>query len=338
MTDHQQPLDEIAFLERVMRYQDGVLTPEEGVALEQEMMASPEKRRLFTEAQMRSMSILQRLRQDAYRVVEPVRYVSWWNRLRSRPLVPLAAGVVVVAIIASIVLLPQASASPAAILRHALKAHAAALDRCYRFEVTPEPVWQQTSRRSAMFESRLWTRGDRFWMETRTGEQTVAWGRDEHGFVWFALSPELGALYEPDEVSERLALACDLRSLQIESLLHTVLADFDLRREPGGAGSQIIHAQLKAGRAHPLYRAALLEVDTESGVLRRVAIHRVLRGQPAVVTFTLLETSLQAETAYTLAGHLTPQATVYDRQTEPDKRKLLLDRLFNAIQPSDAKR
>jgi hypothetical protein len=167
----------------------------------------------------------------------------------------------------------------------------------------------------------------------------VAWGREASGDVWFALSPEQGVRLDADEVGERLALHCELRTLQVESLLRSMLADFDLRREPGTAGGQIIHAQLKAGHSHSRYGAALLEVDAESGVLRRVVLDRVHRGQPAAtVAFTLVETSLQPEATYTLAGHLAPGAAVYDRQNEPGKRAPLLARFFNAIWSTDAER
>lgn len=250
-----------------------------------------------------------------------------------------AACFAAVAALVSVSLLTNASASPTAILKHALEAHSAMLDRCYRVEVQVAPGSPDAKRLPATFESRLWTRGDRFWIETRTGERSVAWGREARGAIWFALSSELGVRLEADEVGERLALHCELRALQVESLLHTVLTDFDLRREPGGPGLQVIHAQLKAGGAHPLYRAALLEVDTESGVVRRVVLDRVHRGRPAAtVTFTLLETGLQSEAAYTMAGHLAPQAKVYDRQTEPDKRGPLLARFFNALWAPDATR
>ncbi|MCI0540316.1 MAG: hypothetical protein L0Z50_34365 [Verrucomicrobiales bacterium] len=246
-----------------------------------------------------------------------------------------AACLVVVAALVSVFMLTNASASPTAILRHALKAHSAVLDRCYRVEVKFEPGWrvERDGYRSAEpGETRLWTRGDRFWIESREGQHTLAWGRDEQGRVWLASSPELGASFEPDEVGERLALACDLRSLRLESLLHSILADFDLRREPGSHGGQLIHAALKTGHAHPLYRAALLEVDAESGVLRRVVLNRLHSGQAAaVVTLTLIETSLSDDASYTLGGHLVPQAVIYDRQHEPAKRAALFARLFGTL-------
>lgn len=319
--------------EWMQQYADGVASAETTARLEAALHEDAEFRVLFLEY----LNLDCALSAVASSIPEPqVEKVVAFPRLMRPWAWAMAACLVAAAILGSVVLLPQASA--AAILRHALKAHAAVLDRCYRVEIKREASSEGIGSSPATRESRLWTRGDRFWIETRFGERTVAWGREAGGAVWFSFSPELGVRMDPDEVREQLALACELRSLQIESLLRSVLADFDLRREPGGARSQIIHAQLKAGRTHPLYRAALLEVDAESGVLRRVLMHRVLRGQSKVVTFTLLETSLQGEGAYTLAGHLTPQAKVYDRLTEPGKRGPLLARFFSALPPSDADR
>lgn len=93
MNEHEQQAQEIAFLERVMRYQDGALNPDELAAFEQELKESPELRRRFAEAQLRSMSILERLRQDSYHMEVPqchaVRSAFWqW-----RPLTAAAAGV-----------------------------------------------------------------------------------------------------------------------------------------------------------------------------------------------------------------------------------------------------
>ena len=51
---------------RVMRWQDGTLTPGELVAFETEMLASGEKRRVFAEIQVRSLQMNELLRREAY--------------------------------------------------------------------------------------------------------------------------------------------------------------------------------------------------------------------------------------------------------------------------------
>src|SRR5687768_7988322 len=55
-----------AFLQRVLRWQDGSLGEDELTALEHEMMASEDMRRAFAELQMRSMLMNEALRREAY--------------------------------------------------------------------------------------------------------------------------------------------------------------------------------------------------------------------------------------------------------------------------------
>jgi hypothetical protein len=209
---------------------------------------------------------------------------------------------------------------------------------------------QRTNHLDSSSETRLWTRGDRCWIETRSDKETVAWGHDEQGWVWFALSPKIGVRFNPAEASQRLAwmeqfrqirgfqgpaefakcfdrlsLACDLCSLKVESLLNAALADFDLRRESAGSDTQIIRAKLKPGHTNLFCHDVLLDVDAQSGVLRRLVVQRLHNGQPAAtVTFTLIETGEEPDANYTLAGHLAADAVIYDRGSGPMKRGPLL--------------
>jgi len=58
--------DDEDFLQRVLRWQDGSLSADETAALEREMFASEDKRRLFAELQMRSALMNELLRREAY--------------------------------------------------------------------------------------------------------------------------------------------------------------------------------------------------------------------------------------------------------------------------------
>jgi len=243
------------------------------------------------------------------------RSVPW---LTWRPLTAVAAGFVVVALLGSLLFFSSGTANAAAVVQRALKAHGALLDRCYQMRVRGEGVVGIKQR------SLLWTRGDRFWNQIEADGKSVAWGRDEAGGVWFALSLKEGARLAAHEVPEALAQACELRSLEMESLLRTILADFDLRREPTRSGADVIHAELKAGSVSK-YRSALLEVDAESSVLRRVELHREHQGRVvAVISAALVEPSLQDETSYTLEGHLDADAAIYERETGRVRRAALI--------------
>lgn len=82
-----------AFLEKVMRYQDGAMSAEEIVLFENELRDDAANRRVFAEAQLRSMALHERFRQDAFRVVPQVKRSAWVTSLVSRPLAA-AAGLV----------------------------------------------------------------------------------------------------------------------------------------------------------------------------------------------------------------------------------------------------
>lgn len=229
----------------------------------------------------------------------------------------MAASVACMALLAALLFFPSGKASAAAVVQRALKVHSALLDRCYRVEVRGERDGDSPPRQ----QSRLWTRGDRFWNQLQTDDKTVAWGRDGAGGVWFALSPKVGARLAADEVPEQLRTACELRSVEMESLLREVLAGFELRRESVSPDRDLIHAQPKTGNSSSKYSAVLLEVDSRTHVVQRVELQRAYQGRTvATVSFTLVESSLQDDASYTLEGHLDADGATYNRATARGQR------------------
>ncbi len=93
-------MNDTDFLAQAMRYQDGVLTPDEITTLEAAMREEPAKRQLFAETQMRSMVLHDRFRQEAFRI-EPAkkRRITWITR----PIAAMAAGLVIGLFSASVV-------------------------------------------------------------------------------------------------------------------------------------------------------------------------------------------------------------------------------------------
>ena len=93
-------MNDTDFLAQAMRYQDGVLTPDEVAAFETAMRDDPAKRQLFADMQVRSMALHDRFRQEAFRV-EPAqkRKLTWVTR----PIAAMAAGLVIGLFSASIV-------------------------------------------------------------------------------------------------------------------------------------------------------------------------------------------------------------------------------------------
>ena len=350
--------------ELLAKLMDGELNPGEARQLNDLLRRDPSARDLYLNhvtlhAQLErelggklSADVLELTTQSTGKIV-PLPRASWslGEEIKGRFLHPwplaLAASFVLVAMISALVLLNQTSASAAELVRHALKTHAFGPDRRYRVEVKLDPALQTQNTTAPAAETYLWTRGDRCWIETRTENQTVAWGHDEQGQVWFALSPKVGARFDPQEARQRMAmfremfgmqgapqfakcfdrlsLACDLCSLKVETLLQGVLNDFDLRREALGADNYLIHADLKPGCTNAYCRDAQLEVDSQNGVLQKLTVHRLHNGQPAgTVTFTLVESGDEPDSSYTLAGHLDADAVIYDRGSGPLRRGTLL--------------
>jgi hypothetical protein len=98
-------MNDTDFLAQAMRYQDGVLTPDELAAFETAMRDDPAKRQLFADTQVRSMVLHDRFRQEAFqsgcgfsRTSERKRF-TWITR----PITAMAAGLVIGLFSASIV-------------------------------------------------------------------------------------------------------------------------------------------------------------------------------------------------------------------------------------------
>jgi hypothetical protein len=216
-------------------------------------------------------------------------------------------------------------ASAESLVREAQRSLGQDTDRCYLLQIEPDrTMLARFPLLAPQHETRLWTRGDRFWIEAGPGRARWAWGRDPRGRIWIALSPELGLLFEPEELPRELAVAGDVRTVQLESLLKEMLADFDLRYadQPGSGGrTRIIQAEPKPGHHPPFLNRATLEIDSSTKAVQRVVLERTLLGQPiATVTLQLVETRRQGDSAYELAGHLGPEAVVLSRDHRPQER------------------
>jgi hypothetical protein len=226
-------------------------------------------------------------------------------------------------------------ASPATIVREAQKAHLLPLDRCYLVETVRNPALpdELAPLASQWPTTRLWTRGDRFWIESTNPRARWAWGRDEKGGIWMASGQGYGIRFDPDETPRWLSTTCDVFSMQMETLLDEVLRNFELLREPApaaaGSASIAIRAEPRPGRPHPRIGGAVLEIDAETRVVRRLVLNRTRQDQAiATVTYTLVETAARDLNLYQIEGHLQTPFEIYSRDREPDRRIDLLVRWF----------
>jgi len=225
-------------------------------------------------------------------------------------------------------------ASASDILREAQKAHQLPIDRCYLVEVRFGAAWRNEEVPPPPDRvSRLWTRGDQFWMESFQGRGKWAWGRDETGGIWMALGEHRGIRIEKDEVPRWLEMMSDVQSMKLETLLSDVLTHFWISEEAtpvdSSATTYTIQARPKLGPWLHGLRSVTLEVDTQTKALKKVVIARLLQGQPlATTTYTLIETDSQPDEMFQLEGHLTEPYQVFTKTHQAGRRAEILSRVY----------
>src|SRR5207302_1113737 len=104
------------------------------------------------------------------------------------------------------------------VVREAREVHLQPIDRCYLVEVRRESSMaaELAPNLPMARTTRLWTRGDRFWVESARPGDRWAWGRDQANRIWIAFGPHTALSFDADEVPEWLNLFCDLHSLNVE--------------------------------------------------------------------------------------------------------------------------
>ena len=236
---------------------------------------------------------------------------------------------------------PPQLAAAEQIVREAKEAHALASDRLYELVTENEiPVLRRLQIPPLAKTYRIWTRGERFWIETVGDGPQYAAGQDSAGRIWFALSRRRGLIFEASEVGEPLARLCDLVSLRAVQTLGDVLEGFSLlRKDTGQPGEPIrIEAKIRPNflNRNPRFREIALELDPATRLIQSASFKRQLDGEPASsLTFTLLDSALLADSAYELTGHLDADAEILDRK-EPqrqDRRTKFRDEFLKRFQP-----
>lgn len=91
----RSPDPDLNFLARALRFQDGGLHPEQQAEFERELRDDPHKRRLFIEAQERSLAIRTRFIAEENEPATAPRPRGTWRSLLSKPTWAAAAGVVI---------------------------------------------------------------------------------------------------------------------------------------------------------------------------------------------------------------------------------------------------
>lgn len=258
-----------------------------------------------------------------------------------------AAAAIIIAVLLATQSATPAQASPRELLLEARRQFQAPVDRCYLVEMRKdaELLEQDDTRNShgsattqpakinLLQQSRmtlLWTRGDQFWMTPINAPQPFAWGRGKFGDYWIAMGSRRAVQFAPQErVPAPLQHTADILSMQLDRLLDDVLgSDFNLERqsptEQQPATTINIRATLKLGHHHPL-RSVRIEFDEQTKVVRKLVLERAPTGMPVVtVTYLLVDTEPREDRSYELAGHIEPDAEIFDADNQPGRRMMMM--------------
>lgn len=242
----------------------------------------------------------------------------WWGRLRW-----LGAVVVLAAMVGWFFWQNEqrAMASAAELVQAAMHTHAATVERIYLVDV----------RRGAPAEAlvelprnvRVATQGDRFWVQMQAQRDWV-WGRDEQGAVWMTPGNNQAVVVHPEEMGLPLRYIGDLYTLNLETLLASFLRYCRLELSDEAAGIRVITATPRRQWSNRPLRRAVIEVDRDTGVIRRLVLERELERISAVTTFTLVESRVADTSLYGPLGHLSPSGEVFGTETDIGDRRALI--------------
>lgn len=257
---------------------------------------------------------------------------TWqWN---PRTLLWVASAVAGCALLCGLWFLPPAAASPAELVRRTLNQFQNAADRCYRVRVDfGGPLWRSGFRRRGVAPtSTLWVRGNSFVQLFETDDSLLIWGRNARGAVWFRMSDDSAAIFESDEVPQVLEDACELRTLQLTTLLESLLRDYELNDSSGDPGTRRILARRRSTTASAKYGDVEIDIDPRTLLVRHVALERLRDQRPvAVVSFSLVEVASRKDSLYEVTDHLKSDARVFDRSTRFGSRSELLREFLQKI-------
>lgn len=315
--------------QRIDRWLDGDLPVEDEAALERDLHDDPETLSVLAER-----ALLHGLLRDmaGTQATIPARI----ERRRAVRSVVWVAAALAACLVAGTLLLPSADAGSADMVQKALDRWRDDLDRRYSVRVEPAfPRLRWARSRPLPPLSTLWVRGGRFVQTTEVEGQSLSWGRDALGDVWFTVSPRSVAVFAADETPDPLRDACDLRTLDHATLLETLLSRSDLRR--GGATSTTETIVARPRDVASRFGRVWIGIERDSLRVRSLVVERRHRGRVvATVHFTLEETTSREESIYEWARHVGPDAEILDRAAGRAARRNLLTEFLRLLRQEPA--
>ena len=256
------------------------------------------------------------------------------DRLLAQPWIWASSATVACLLVISMLLLPNVEASPAELVKKTIAEYRTAIDRCYAVKVETEiwPLRKRLPGRAVPADSKLWVRGNTFVQFFDSSGDPLVWGRDARGAVWFTLSGKSAAIFEANEIPDVLQDVCDLRTLDVTTLLESLLRDYDLKYTDREDSNQTILASPLPEVSNAKYGTVEIEIDTRSGLIRRVSLERLRAKRVlAVISFSLQKIQNRENSLYEVQTHLEPNADVLERGTGFGRRSELLKEFLQKL-------
>lgn len=248
---------------------------------------------------------------------------------------------IVCLLLISFFLLPDVVASPADLVRQTLAEYRSAIDRCYIVKIEAEGRLRrhQFKGRLGPADSKLWVRGNSFVQIFESSEETLIWGRDPRGSVWFTIARKSAAVFEANKVPDALQELCELRTLDETTLLESLLRDYDLQYTERQSQIQTIQAKPREPTNSSKYGDLEIDIDKQSRLVHRVSLERLVDKRPvAVVSFTLNEIQERDESYYIVRSHLQDDAKVLEQESRFGDRVELLREFLSKLRAINSTR
>ncbi len=232
------------------------------------------------------------------------------------------------------------ASTPAELVRGMFLAHSDNTDRLYDVKVElgntsliakKHPFLPAPAHFTLIKDSKLWVRGNQFWIDPGPDTRPMCWGRDRDGRVWIVLNQRLGLQYAHDEDNDPVTRLCNLMSLRVPMLAAEMLDGYELSRsDANGPDAPIRVVGTIRNNPHDIAVSHVtLELDPRTKVIRK-AIQKRTVGNDLIgaFTYTLIETGRKPDSQYELRGHLDAGSRILDAKDRAGRNDM-----FNRSQP-----
>ena len=321
--------------EKIDQWLDGDLPVEEEAQMQQWLEGTPEALEFLSDRALLHQMLAKSAAWDlsSLKVNELPQTRPWF----AHPWMWVSSAAVAGLVLASMLFLPNVVASPVELVQKTLAEYRPGIDRRYNVNVELESGLYRSRfpRRTPASDSKLWARGSSFVQIFQSSSGELVWGRNSEGAVWFTIAGKSAAIFEANEIPAALQELCDLRSLEMTSLLESLLRDYDLEYINREQKVHTLLARPRAAAGHSKYGAVEIEIDPQWPLVRRITLERLKdKRSLAVVSFALEQIQQRDASFYELQSHLQEDAFIYDRGSRFGKRsELLREFLLNLRSP-----